>query len=129
MFREKYMRFVSNAILTFNLLILIAFSALQWNDPDPYLWIAFYLLCAAVPLLALLRKPLKIMVTLAAIACLLEMGRTVAGAYNYYLHMAEEPLMQSMNPNKPYIEEAREFLGSLIAMALVFFSQWLARFK
>jgi hypothetical protein len=123
------MRLASNIILSFNLLLLIAFSAVQWNDPDPYLWIGFYLLCAAVPLLALLRKPLKVVVILAVIACMMEMGRTVTGAYNYYLHMAEEPLMQGMNPNKPYIEEAREFLGSLIAMTLVFVSQWLARFK
>lgn len=123
------MRLVSNAILSFNLLLLIAFSVVQWNDPDPYLWIAFYLLCAAVPLLALLKKPLKIVVILAVIACLLEMGRTMLGAYNYYLHMAQEPLMQGMNPNKPYIEEAREFLGSLIALILVIISQWLTRFS
>ncbi len=123
------MRLVSNAILSFNLLVLVAFSAVQWNDPDPLLWIAFYLLCAAVPLLALLNKPTKIIVIVAVIACFMEMGRTVVGAYNYYLHMAEEPLMQSMNPEKPYIEEAREFLGSLIALALVLVSQWLARFK
>ena len=43
--------------------------------------------------------------------------------------MNEEPLMQSMNPNKPYIEEAREFLGALIALAIVALSQWLAHIK
>jgi hypothetical protein len=120
------MRYVSNAVLTINLLLLLAFSAVQWNDPDPILWIAFYLLCAAVPFLALINKPLKIVAVVALIACAIEMARTGAGAYNYYLHMTEEPLMQSMNPNKPYIEEAREFLGALIALVLVLISQWLA---
>lgn len=123
------MRYVSNAVLTINLLLLLAFSAVQWNDPDPILWIAFYLLCAAVPFLALINKPLKIVAVVALISCAIEMARTGAGAYNYYLHMTEEPLMQSMNPNKPYIEEAREFLGALIALALVIISQWLAVFK
>lgn len=123
------MRHVSNAVLSINLLLLLAFSALQLNDPDPILWIAFYLLCAAVPFLALINKPLKIVAVVALIACAIEMARTGSGAYNYYLHMAEEPLMQSMNPNKPYIEEAREFLGALIALALVGISQWLAALK
>ena len=123
------MRHVSNAVLSINLLLLLAFSALQLNDPDPILWIAFYLLCAAVPFLALINKPLKIVAVVALIACAIEMARTGRGAYNYYLHMAEEPLMQSMNPNKPYIEEAREFLGALIALALVGISQWLAALK
>lgn len=122
------MRYLSNAALSFNLLLLIAFSALQWNDPDPILWVAFYLLCAAVPFLALINKPLKIVMVAALIACAIEMARTAGGAYNYYLHMTEEPLMQSMNPNKPYIEEAREFLGALIAAVLVAISQWLAGF-
>lgn len=125
------MRYLSNAVLSINLLLLLAFSAVQWNDPDPLLWIAFYLLCAAVPLLVLLNKPkpVKILVVLALIACALEMTRTAAGAYNYYLHMTEEPLMQGMNPNKPYIEEAREFLGALLAAIMVVISQWLARFR
>jgi hypothetical protein len=43
--------------------------------------------------------------------------------------MAEEPLMQSMNPQKPYIEECREFLGVLIAFALVVVSALLAKQK
>lgn len=37
--------------------------------------------------------------------------------------------MQSMNPDKPYIEEAREFLGSLIALLLVAASHYLAKAK
>jgi hypothetical protein len=43
--------------------------------------------------------------------------------------MAEEPLMQGMNPQKPYIEECREFLGALIALALVLISAVLAKKK
>lgn len=122
------MRPFSIALLSLNLLILLAFAGLQWNDPDSLIWIVFYSLCAAVPLLGLLDKPLRLVTWLAVIACVIEMTRTGEGAYNYYLHMTEEPLMQSMNPNKPYIEEAREFLGALIALVLVGVSNWLTRF-
>ncbi len=123
------MRSLSTVILGINVLMMFAFAIVQWNDPDPLLWIAFYLLCAAVPLLVLLNKPMKWVAALALIACAIEMARTGSGAYNYYLHMNEEALMQSMNPDKPYIEEAREFLGALLAALLVALSQWLAKFR
>lgn len=123
------MFYLSKSFTLLSTLVLIAFASLQLNDPDPVLWVAFYLLCAAVPLLVAINKPNRLLFILAVIACLLEMTRTVTGAYQYYLHMTEEPLMQSMNPAKPYIEEAREYLGSLIALILVSTSHWLARFN
>lgn len=123
------MSLIANAVLVVNLLLMLVFAAVQWNDPDPLLWIGFYLLCAAVPLLVLLRKPVTYLVLVAVIGCVIELTGTASGAYNYFLHMNEEPLMQSMNPNKPYIEEAREFLGSLIALGLVLVSAWLGKVK
>lgn len=122
------MFYLSKSFTLLSTIVLIGFASLQLNDPDPILWVAFYLLCAAVTLLITINKTKRWLFIVAVIACLLEMTRTVTGAYNYYLHMAEEPLMQSMNPNKPYIEEAREYLGALIALVLVLCSQWLARF-
>ena len=107
-------------------LIFLAFSALQLNDPDPLIWICFYLLCALVPGLALFNKPSKTLFWVAVIACVNAITIHAQGAYNYYLHMDQEPLMQSMNPQKPYIEEAREFLGSLLALGMVLISDWLA---
>lgn len=112
-------------------LILIAFAALQFNDPDSIIWILFYLLCASVVELNAINqpqlKPIKRgLFWLAILACLLAMGLHIEGAYNYYLHRDTEPLVQSMNPDKPYIEEAREFLGAGIALALVLLSNWLA---
>lgn len=106
---------------------LLAFAALQFNDPDPITWILFYVVCAAVPALALVNRPMTSVFWIALLLCAINLAIYASGAYNYYLHRTQEPLMQSMNPDKPYIEEAREFLGALIALALIVFSYLLSR--
>lgn len=118
------MRYLTITINAFFALILVAFATLQYNDPDPIIWISFYLICALVPVLALFRRRVKPLFWLALILCGVTLGFYAEGAYNYYLHMDQEPLMQGMNPQKPYIEEAREFLGTLIALTLVVISEW-----
>lgn len=115
-------------IITINALFaltLLAFASLQFNDPDPVMWISFYVICALVPALAIFKKRIKPIFWLALILCGITLGFYAEGAYNYYLHMDQEPLMQGMNPQKPYIEEAREFLGTLIALGFVLISEWL----
>lgn len=107
---------------------LLAFAALQLNDPDPTTWILFYLVCAAVPALALFNRPIKPVFWIALALCGINLALYASGAYNYYLHRAQEPLMQSMNPDKPYIEEAREFLGGLIALILIVVSTALSTY-
>ncbi|WP_331353112.1 transmembrane 220 family protein [Cellvibrio sp. UBA7671] len=122
------MIYIAKSIAALFALTLLAFAALQFNDPDPMIWVSFYCLCAATPLLALANKFISPLFWLTLALCVLELVLTAPGAYNYYLHMEQEPLMQSMNPDKPYIEEAREFLGALIAVVLVCLSALLARY-
>lgn len=123
------MNYITKSIQFLFALCLIAFAALQINDPDPASWILFYLICAAVPLLALMNRPIKAVFWIALAVCGIALGLYAEGAYNYYLHRNTEPLMQSMNPQKPYIEEAREFLGALIALVLIVISHLLVRFR
>ena len=108
---------------------LLSFAGLQFNDPDPIIWISFYVLCAFIPSLLFLNIFNRPLFILAIIWCGVELFISAPGACQYYLHMAEEPLMQGMNPQKPYIEECREFLGALIALALVLISAVLAKKK
>jgi hypothetical protein len=100
-------------------LTLIGFAGLQFNDPDPVIWVSFYVLCALIPLLLVFNFYYSPLFLLAVAACLLCLVIAGPGAFEYYRHMGQEPLMQTMNPDKPYIEEAREFLGALIALGLV----------
>ena len=99
--------------------ILFAFAYLQINDPDPIIWVSFYIVCALVPTLLLLNKFYRLLFWFAVSICVLQICISAPGAYQYFLNMAHEPLMQSMNAEKPYIEECREFLGALIALGLV----------
>jgi hypothetical protein len=101
---------------------LIAFASLQFNDPDPIIWVSFYTLCAMVPTLLLFNKFYRSLFWIAVVGCTLEIMISAPGAYQYFLHRAQEPLMQGMNADKPYIEECREFLGALIALGLVILS-------
>lgn len=110
-------------------LTLLAFAALQFNDPDPVVWISFYTICAAVPALALFNRPVRLIFWLALLFCGITLAMYASGAHHYYLHKDQEPLMQSMNPDKPYIEEAREFGGALIALVLICISTLLARYR
>ena len=123
------MTYLSKALYFIFGITLLGFAGLQYNDPDPIIWISFYVLCALIPSLLvfnIFNRPLFIV----AIAwCCVELFISAPGAYQYYLHMTEEPLMQGMNPQKPYIEECREFLGALIALALVLISAVLAKKK
>jgi hypothetical protein len=110
-------------------LCLLAFAALQFNDPDPIVWILFYGICATVPTLALFNRPTKAVFWIAVLLCIINLVFYASGAYNYFLHRTQEPLMQSMNPDKPYIEEAREFLGVLIALTFIVISHTLGKYQ
>jgi len=123
------MTYLSKALYFIFGITLLGFAGLQFNDPDPIIWIGFYALCALIPSLLLFNVFNRPLFLLAIVWCGVELFISAPGAYQYYLHMAEEPLMQGMNPQKPYIEECREFLGVLIAMGLLVASVLLARVK
>lgn len=119
-------------IKSFLLVIFITlcwFSWLQFNDPDAPLWIFIYGIAALVPLFGLFGKTSFVFSMIVAIICLTALLVNIPGYYTYWLHHHDEALMQSMNPDKPYIEEAREFLGSLIALLLVASSHYIGKCK
>lgn len=121
------MTYVLKFILLINFICLAWFTQLQFNDPDALIWIGIYGVCALVPLLSLFNRLDKRLFWLAIACCSIAAIIEAKGAYTYFLHRHEEALMQTMNPAKPYIEEAREFLGSLIALALVIISGLIAK--
>lgn len=123
------MTYLFNAIYFIFGITLFGFASLQFNDPDPIIWVSFYVICALVPSLLIFNKFYRSLFWLAVVICSIQLIISAPGAYQYYLHMAEEPLMQGMNPQKPYIEECREFLGTLIALGLVIISVLMARVK
>ena len=101
----------------FFIIMFIFSAALQYNDPDPYIWMPIYLYGALMCYLALRGKyyPTFYMVGLfayAAYALWLFFDKT--GVLSWAHEHDSENILQSMKATKPWIEETREFLGLLI---------------
>lgn len=110
---------------TFNatfIVIFILFAAVQYNDPDPYIWIPIYLYPAALCYLAIRNK-------FSNIAYLI--GFVIFGAYAIYKMFDENGVIDwikyhqatsiasTMKAEQPWIEETREFFGLVIILAVM----------
>ena len=107
--------------ILFSLLFLI-FAGLQYNDPDPYIWVPIYLYTAILCWLAFRNKFYPKAYWL---------GIVVYALYAVYkmfdqnglldwieVHHAEN-IAETMKAEKPWIEESREFFGLLILIAVL----------
>lgn len=109
-------------MLVFNLvafLLLAIATVLQLNDPDPGFWASFYFVCSLIPLLAIFKVYNRILYWLGVVFCITAIVLTIDGGIEYLRHFREESLLQGMSLDKPYIEEARELLGALIALGII----------
>lgn len=103
--------------------VFILFAVVQYNDPDPYLWVPIYLYPALLCYLKFIQKPIS---TIAYWA-----GFLVFGIYAIYkmfdtngiidwiqFHNASN-IASTMKAEKPWIEESREFFGLLIILIVL----------
>ena len=103
--------------------VFILFAVVQYNDPDPFLWVPIYLYPALLCFLKFIQKPIP---TLAYWA-----GFLVFGAYAIYkmfdtngiidwvqFHNASN-IVSTMKAEKPWIEESREFFGLVIILIVL----------
>jgi len=104
-------------------IVFILFAAVQYNDPDPYLWIPIYLYPALLSYLRLVQKPISKMAYWA--------GFLVFGAYAIYkvfdangiidwikFHNASS-IATTMKAEQPWVEESREFFGLVIILVVM----------
>ena len=119
----------------FNLIffvLFILFAAVQYNDPDPYVWIPLYLFAAALCWFAFRQKFYPKLYLLAiAIYC----------AYAAYLFFSKDGMLDwirehnsediaaEMKATKPWIEATREVLGLLIMVVVLLFNYFYSRRK
>lgn len=103
-------------------ILFSAFAALQWNDPDPWLWIFIYgfaaFLCWSCHRGRLPMTAVRICIG----------GCILYGAFLFfdkdgvaswiYEHRAES-IVQTMKAEKPWIEKTREFGGLAIVVAVL----------
>ena len=115
----------------FFITLFLASAILQYNDPDPYIWVPLYLYGAYLCYRALKRKynpALYItgLVVYVSYAFYLFFHKT--GVLNWYRQHDAENIVQSMKATKPWIEETREFFGLLLlVLALTVNIVWLRR--
>jgi hypothetical protein len=106
----------------FNLIFTILFiisAGLQYNDPDPIIWIPIYLFGAYLCFRAYQGKyfqSLYITAILIYSAYALYLFFDHDGVLSWANDHAAESLVQTMKAEKPWIEETREFGGLLILM-------------
>ena len=107
--------------ITFCILFIIS-AALQYNDPDPWLWMPLYLHGAALCWLAFRSKyyPLAYLAGIAvysiyALYKLLEND----GAWDWLTKHDAANIAATMKAETPWIEDTREFFGLAILIAVL----------
>lgn len=103
-----------NSIFTF---LFFSFALLQYNDPDPYLWIPIYLISASICFMNTknnFRPSVHYILILFCLLYALILFFDRDGVISWYTEHDRENLVQSMKAAKPWIEETREFGGLLI---------------
>jgi len=107
----------------FFFIVFILFAVVQYNDPDPYLWVPIYLYPALLCFLKFIQKPISRIAYWA--------GFLVFGVYAIYkmfdtngiidwvqFHNASN-IATKMKAEKPWIEESREFFGLVIILIVL----------
>ena len=103
-------------------LLFLLFAGLQYNDPDPFLWIAIYVYAAGICWLMFMRRHYPRLV-LAGIVLLgiyaLYKVFVPNGLLDWITKHRAEDIAATMKAEKPWIEETREFFGLLIVIVVL----------
>jgi hypothetical protein len=121
------------ALNIFFIIIFVISAALQYNDPDPYIWMPLYLYAALLCYLALKKdyNPALYFIGLAVyIVYAIYLFFNETGVLNWAKEHHAENIAQTMKATKPWIEETREFFGLMIVIfALIVNLIWLRKHK
>ena len=103
--------------------IFIIFAVVQYNDPDPYLWIPIYLYPATLCFFAARKKFNKnsyvggfIFFSIYAIYKLLDQN----GVIDWLRFHNASNIAATMKAEQPWIEESREFFGLVIILIVLY---------
>ena len=113
---------ITNIVLT---ILFVIFAAVQYNDPDPWLWIGIYLFMALLSGLAAAKIYPSWILRGAMLGCLIGLAMLLPDFIDW-LSTGAESITQSMKAEKPHIELTREFLGLVICALTLGFHLWQA---
>lgn len=109
----------------FNIIFIILFvisAGLQYNDPDPYIWIPIYLFAAFLCYRAMQKKynPALYIASLTVYTIYAAfLFFSSDGVLNWLNEHNAENIAQSMKATRPWIEATREFFGLMIAIIVL----------
>ena len=103
-------------------LAFILFAALQYNDPDPYIWMPIYLYAAVLCWLAFKNKfyPGAYLIGIAVytVYALYKMFDT-NGLIDWMTKHHAQNIADTMKAETPWVEETREFFGLVILIVVL----------
>ncbi|WP_298711807.1 transmembrane 220 family protein [Chitinophaga sp.] len=97
--------------------MFVLFAALQWNDPDPYIWIPIYLYGAVLCGLAATRRYYRgwyLFGILAFLSYATFLFFEKDGVLSWVTDHQAQNIAGSMKASTPWIEDTREFFGLFI---------------
>ncbi len=90
--------------------ILVSFAVVQWNDPDPLIWILMYLAIATIPLLRGMKKLSRWLPSVMTVTLFLAFALSVPDIIAW-MKDGFPSIYDEMKAESPYIESVREALG------------------
>jgi phage-related holin len=119
----------------FNLIfciLFILFAALQYNDPDPWLWMPIYLYAAVLCWLAFKGKffPKAYLIGIVGyLGYAVFLFFTEDGVLDWITKHNAANIAGSMKADKPWIEDTREFLGLIILIVVLLIDYFYSKRK
>jgi hypothetical protein len=96
--------------------LFFLFAVVQWNDPDPVIWMIFYGVMSLIYILLALGKRFAFYLSvLMLITCIIYMGFILPEIIKW-IKDGMPSIVQSMKATIPTIEYTREFLGLLLCL-------------
>jgi hypothetical protein len=95
-------------------------AAVQYNDPDPWLWMAMYLFVAVISGFAAFGRYDRWALRIGLAVCLIWMGTLLPDFINW-IKMGAPTITGSMKAEEPHIELTREFLGLVVCGIVLLF--------
>lgn len=112
-----------NLILT---LLFVLFAIAQINDPDPLLWMGYYLLVALVSALAFKSIYPAYLILAGGLVSVIGIGLLLP-EFIRWLQMGAPTIVEEMQAEAPHIEFTREFLGLFLGLLVFIFHYFRAR--
>lgn len=106
--------------------LFFSFMIVQYNDPDPLLWMVIYGVVAVVCALAAFKRYYVWLILAGLAICAFELMTTLPEFINW-INMGMPNIARTMKAETPFVEYTREFLGLVLCIVTLGFQYIQAR--